>query len=102
MGAPERAGAASGTALGLLTDAYERRDRVALVTFRGAGAEVVLSPTSSVEVARNRLGGLATGGTTTLAAGLTEALGVASRAGVGADDEAPLVGVTDRTDEPPA
>jgi magnesium chelatase subunit D len=95
MGAPERAGAASGTALGLLTDAYERRDRVALVTFRGDGAEVVLSPTSSVEVARNRLGGLATGGTTPLAAGLTEALGVASRAGVGADDEALLVVLTD-------
>lgn len=95
MGAPERAGAASGTALGLLTDAYERRDRVALVTFRGEGAEVVLSPTSSVEVARNRLGGLATGGTSPLAAGLTEALGVASRAGVGGDDEALLVVLTD-------
>lgn len=95
MGAPERAAAASGTALGLLTDAYERRDRIALVTFRGEGAEVVLSPTSSVEVARNRLGGLATGGTTPLAAGLTEALGVASRAGAGEGGEVLLVVLTD-------
>ena len=95
MGAPERAAAASGTALGLLTDAYERRDRVALVTFRGDGAEVVLSPTSSVEVARNRLGELATGGTTPLAAGLTEALGVVGRAIAGGNDEALVVLLTD-------
>ena len=92
MGAPERASAASGTALGLLTDAYERRDRVALVTFRGDGAEVVLGPTSSVEVARNRLHDLATGGATPLAAGRDEALRVAQRAG---DDEALLVLLTD-------
>ncbi len=93
MGAPDRAAAASGTALGLLTDAYERRDRVALVTFRGDGAEVVLPPTSSVEVARNRLGELVTGGTTPLAAGLTEALAVAGRAG--SDGDALLVLLTD-------
>ncbi|MFP5321428.1 MAG: ATP-binding protein [Acidimicrobiia bacterium] len=92
MGAPERAAAASGTALGLLTEAYERRDRVALVTFRGEGAEVVLRPTSSVEVAQNRLHDLATGGATPLAAGLAEALQVAQRAG---DDEALLVVLTD-------
>lgn len=93
MGAPERAAAASGTALGLLTDAYEQRDRVALVTFRGDGAQVVLSPTASVEVARNRLGELATGGTTPLAAGLAEASAVAHRATGG--DEAFLVVLTD-------
>ena len=51
----ERAAAATGAVLGLLVDAYQRRDRVALVTFRGDGAEVVLRPTASVEVARNRL-----------------------------------------------
>jgi magnesium chelatase subunit D len=92
MGAPARAAAASGTALGLLTDAYERRDRVALVTFRGDGAEVVLSPTSSVEVAQNRLHDLVTGGATPLAAGLGEALRVAQRAD---DDEALVVVLTD-------
>ena len=72
MAAPERAAAASGTVLGLLTGAYERRDRIALVTFGGDGAQVVLTPTSSVEVARNRLGELRTGGPTPLAAGLEE------------------------------
>jgi magnesium chelatase subunit D len=93
MGAPERAAAASGTVLGLLSDAYERRDRVALVTFRGAGAEVVLSPTTSVEVARNRLGELSTGGATPLAAGLEEAIAVARRATT--DGDALIVVLTD-------
>ncbi|HEY2812408.1 MAG TPA: ATP-binding protein [Acidimicrobiales bacterium] len=77
MGAPERAAAATGTVLGLLGDAYERRDRVALVGFRGDGAEVLVSPTSSVEVARNRLEQLATGGATPLAEGVLTALQVA-------------------------
>lgn len=79
MGAVERAEAASGTVLGLLSGAYERRDQVALVTFRGAGADVVLSPTASVEVARHRLDGLVTGGETPLAEGLAAALAVARR-----------------------
>lgn len=93
MGAPERAAAASGTALGLLTDAYERRDRVGLVTFRGPGAEVVLAPTSSVEVAQNRLADLATGGTTPLAGGLREALRLAEHST--SDSEPLLVLLTD-------
>lgn len=70
MGAAERAEAASGTVLGLLAQSYERRDRVALVTFAGDGATVVLTPTASIEVARQRLGDLHTGGTTPLAQGL--------------------------------
>ena len=54
--APTRAWTAvKGALLGLLVDAYQRRDRVALVTFGGRGAEVVLRPTGSVEVARSRL-----------------------------------------------
>ncbi len=77
MGAPERANAASGTVLGLLGDAYQRRDRVALVGFRGADAEVLVSPTSSTEVARNRLDQLTTGGETPLAEGLLAALRIA-------------------------
>jgi magnesium chelatase subunit D len=93
MGAPERAEAATGTVLGLLADAYQRRDRVALVGFRGAGAEVLVSPTSSIEVARNRLGGLATGGETPLAAGLATALHVART--VPQDEDALLVVLTD-------
>ncbi len=77
MGAQERAELATGTAFGLLADAYERRDHVALVTFAGEGAHVALAPTGSVEVARNRLSQLDTGGTTPLAAGLREALALA-------------------------
>jgi magnesium chelatase subunit D len=56
--------------LSLLVDAYQRRDKVAMVTFRGVDAEVALPPTSAVEVARTRLDSLATGGRTPLAAGL--------------------------------
>ena len=79
MGAEARMEAAKGAVLGLLLDAYQRRDRVALVTFRGEGAEVVLRPTGSVEVARARLAELPTGGRTPLAAGITTALGLAAR-----------------------
>jgi magnesium chelatase subunit D len=74
MGAIERAEAATGTALGLLTDAYQRRDHVAVVTFAGDDATVELAPTASVEVARNRLTGLRTGGATPLAAGIQTSL----------------------------
>jgi magnesium chelatase subunit D len=82
MGAGDRARAATGMVLGLLADAYQRRDRVALVGFRGAEAQVLLSPTSSTEVARNRLEDLVTGGETPLAAGITRGLEVAVAAGV--------------------
>lgn len=57
--------------LSLLTDAYQRRDKVGLVTFRGGGAELTLPPTGSVEVAVARLRDLATGGRTPLAEALT-------------------------------
>jgi magnesium chelatase subunit D len=78
MGAGRRMGAAKGAVLSLLLDAYQRRDKVALVTFRGEGATVVLRPTSSVEVARARLTELPTGGRTPLAEGIRAALDVAS------------------------
>jgi magnesium chelatase subunit D len=78
MGAPRRMEAVKGAVLGLLVDAYQRRDRVALVAFRGNGAEVLLRPTGSVEVARARLADLPTGGRTPLAAGIDAALTVAT------------------------
>ncbi len=90
MGATRRMEAATGAALGLLVDAYQRRDRVALVTFRGEGAEVVLRPTGSVEVARARLASVATGGRTPLAAGVETALGVAT-AGARPSGQQPLL-----------
>jgi magnesium chelatase subunit D len=73
MAARQRMRAVKGAVLSLLLDAYQRRDKVGLVTFRGAGAELTLPHTSSVEAAARRLAGLATGGRTPLAAGLARA-----------------------------
>ncbi len=70
MAARRRSAAVATTALSLLSDAYRRRDRVALLTFRGAGADVVVPPTGSVELAARRLRDLPVGGRTPLAAGL--------------------------------
>ena len=58
----------------LLADCYVRRDSVALVTFRGTGAEVLLPPTRSLVQAKRRLAELPGGGGTPLAAGLESAL----------------------------
>ncbi len=73
MAARQRMRAVKGAVLSLLLDAYQRRDKVGLVTFRGAGAELALPPTSSVEAAARRLTSMATGGRTPLAAGLAKA-----------------------------
>jgi magnesium chelatase subunit D len=73
MGARSRMGAVKGAVLSLLLDAYQRRDKVGLVTFRGTDAELALPPTWSVEAAAARLTDLPTGGRTPLAAGLLKA-----------------------------
>ncbi|MFI5974328.1 putative cobaltochelatase [Streptomyces sp. NPDC051452] len=73
MAARRRMSAVKGAVLSLLLDAYQRRDKVGLVTFRGTGAEVALPPTSSVDAAAVRLESLPTGGRTPLAAGLLKA-----------------------------
>jgi magnesium chelatase subunit D len=73
MGAAERMRAAKGAALSLLTDAYQRRDRVAMIAFRDQGAEVLLQPTDSVELAQSQLANLPTGGRTPLGHGLDKA-----------------------------
>ena len=73
MAARHRMSAVKGAVLSLLTDAYQRRDKVALISFRGADAELVLPPTSSVEAGARRLTDLTTGGRTPLTAGLMRA-----------------------------
>ncbi|MFD3512389.1 putative cobaltochelatase [Streptomyces sp. NPDC058657] len=73
MAARQRMSAVKGAVLSLLLDAYQRRDKVGLVTFRGKEAEVALPPTSSVDAAAARLELLPTGGRTPLAAGLLKA-----------------------------
>ncbi|MEU4534733.1 VWA domain-containing protein [Streptosporangium sp. NPDC023825] len=76
MAARQRMRAVKTAVLGLLLDAYQRRDKVGLVTFRGARADLVLPPTSSVEAGAARLRELPTGGRTPLAAGLLRAVEV--------------------------
>ncbi|MFE9766262.1 putative cobaltochelatase [Streptomyces sp. NPDC005808] len=73
MAARQRMSSVKGAVLSLLLDAYQRRDKVGLVTFRGSAAEVALPPTSSVDAAAARLESLPTGGRTPLAAGLLKA-----------------------------
>ncbi|MFH8796228.1 putative cobaltochelatase [Streptomyces sp. NPDC017941] len=73
MAARQRMTAVKGAVLSLLLDAYQRRDKVGLVTFRGSAAEVALPPTSSVDAAAVRLESLPTGGRTPLATGLLRA-----------------------------
>jgi magnesium chelatase subunit D len=73
MAARRRMEAVKGAVLSLLLDAYQRRDKVGLVCFRGVSAQLLLPPTSSVDAAARRLASMPTGGQTPLAAGLTEA-----------------------------
>lgn len=68
-----RMGEAKGAIELLLAEAYARRDHVALVAFRGAGAEVLLEPTRSLVQTKRKLAALPGGGATPLAAGLLSA-----------------------------
>jgi magnesium chelatase subunit D len=70
MAARRRSQTVTTVALSLLADSYRRRDRVAVLTFRGAAATTVVPPTRSVELATRRLHNLPVGGQTPLAAGL--------------------------------
>ncbi len=70
MGARQRMSEVKGAVLSLLLDAYQRRDRVGVVTFRESEGRLVLPPTSSVEAAARCLGDLPHGGRTPLAEGL--------------------------------
>lgn len=91
MGARDRMAATKAAIMGYLLDAYRRRDRVALVTFRGDGAETILPPTNSVEIAERRLRSLPTGGRTPLAAGLERARTLTERALRGPRPGSPLL-----------
>ncbi|MEJ2856294.1 MULTISPECIES: putative cobaltochelatase [unclassified Saccharothrix] len=73
MAARQRMSAVSGAVISLLRDAYQRRDKVGVITFRGNQAETALPPTNSVDAAATRLRQLRTGGRTPLADGLLKA-----------------------------
>lgn len=74
MGAQKRMEAAKAAVLEILVDAYQRRDRVSVVSFRGESADIVLGPTASVELANLKLRSMPTGGSTPLAAGIVRSL----------------------------
>jgi magnesium chelatase subunit D len=79
MAARDRMAAVGGATLSLLRDAYQRRDKVAVITFRQQDAQVLLPPTSSVHIAHRRLARFDTGGKTPLAQGLLAARDVVVR-----------------------
>ena len=91
MAARSRMSAVKGAVLSLLTDAYQRRDKVALISFRGEGARVLLPPTSSIELAASRLQDLPTGGRTPLAAGIEKAAEVLKRENLRDKERRPLL-----------
>jgi Mg-chelatase subunit ChlD len=79
MAVAERMMATKGAIMSLLTDAYQRRDRVGLVVFQKATATLVLPPTSSVDLAQRALRDIPVGGKTPLSAGLTLSFHVIQR-----------------------
>lgn len=77
MGAQQRMVETKGAILSLLLDAYQKRDKISMIAFRGHSAEVLLPPTNSVEMGHRLLKELPTGGRTPLSAGLLKAYEVA-------------------------
>lgn len=73
MGARGRMAASKGAILSLLLDAYQKRDRVGMISFRRREAQVLLPPTASIEMAASLLRELPVGGRTPLSAGLNQA-----------------------------
>ncbi|WP_310785621.1 magnesium chelatase subunit D family protein [Mycobacterium sp. Z3061] len=91
MAARDRMAAVSGAAMSLLRDAYQRRDKVAVITFRQQEARILLPPTSSAHIAGRRLARFDTGGRTPLAEGLLAARALVIREKVRDRARRPLV-----------
>ncbi|MCA9984540.1 MAG: VWA domain-containing protein [Anaerolineales bacterium] len=91
MAVSERMEATKGAILSLLTDAYQRRDRVGLIVFHKNQANLVLPPTNSVQLARKALANIAVGGKTPLSAGLLMAHNVFQKEAVTHPDVDPLM-----------
>ena len=79
MAAAERMEATNGAIMSLLVDAYQKRDRVCMVSFQRDRANLVLAPTSSVEMAKEALQDIPVGGKTPLSAGLLLAYQIIER-----------------------
>ena len=91
MGAQRRMVAVKGAVMSLLMDAYQRRDRVGLIAFRGTSAHLLLPPTGSVEMAQWHLQDMPTGGRTPLAHGLYLAMETLERERLKDRDVLPLL-----------
>ncbi|HEX30215.1 TPA: VWA domain-containing protein, partial [Candidatus Poribacteria bacterium] len=76
MGVQRRMEVAKGVVMELLRESYQKRDKVAFVTFRGEGAQLVMPFTSSLTLAAKKLMEVPTGGKTPLAAGIKRGLEV--------------------------
>ncbi len=91
MAVSERMEATKGAIMSLLTDAYQRRDRVGLIVFNKNQAQLVLPPTGSVLLAKKALANIAVGGKTPLSAGLLLAHEVIQRDALTHPDAMPLM-----------
>jgi magnesium chelatase subunit D len=91
MGAQRRMVAVKGAVMSLLLDAYQRRDRVGMISFRGTSASLMLPPTNSVDLAQVHLAEMPTGGRTPLSAGLFKALEVIETERIKDRDVLPLL-----------
>jgi len=91
MAVAERMAATKGAILSLLTDAYQRRDRVGLIVFQKNRSTLILPPTSSVMLARRALTDIPVGGKTPLSAGLLMAYEVLKQEQIIHPDVEPLL-----------
>jgi magnesium chelatase subunit D len=91
MAVAERMAATKGAILSLLTDAYQRRDRVGLIVFQKDRATLILPPTNSVQLAQRALADIPVGGKTPLSAGIFMAFEVLTQEKVIHPDIEPLL-----------